>query len=389
MINAVLPNELLDYIFELSKNDHTSEVCCHWYHIVANRRNPPIIEKLKRFNMFRNLKLGSEPHKAALFPFHRSLEEVYKEVNWEKRELENNPSNALRVISERETRINLYFLYELLKQSHTFKSPETVRLLFSWTGVKPVNESRLAEPGYLQRVFEANRESFASRRALELYRNPLPDRNPFPEFCVSHYFLPNLGMFWNLKILKIVPISYKRERMGLRGIPREIATMKQLEKLEISFSFIPDIPDFLGEMTQLRALTLNDNQHEYIPESFLKLTNLRHLNLDNNCFTSLPEGFGQLRSLRVVWLSKNRLKTVPDSVSQLDQLAYLNLWDNPIEILPNSLLALPQLKAIPLNPEKVKLDQETIDKFGRLHDFVYDLDLLPEYMELEETEEDI
>src|SRR2546430_2043400 len=100
----------------------------------------------------------------------------------------------------------------------------------------------------------------------------------------------------------------KRLTAALRATPRNTEYNKQghLIKLDLSSSYITQLPEELGQLTRLRELSLSSNQLTHIPPELGQLANLQTLYLESNQLIHIPPELGQLANLRKLYLENNQ-----------------------------------------------------------------------------------
>ncbi|BAT54696.1 leucine-rich repeat-containing protein [Nostoc sp. NIES-3756] len=136
----------------------------------------------------------------------------------------------------------------------------------------------------------------------------------------------------------------------LTQLPDAIASLTQLKSLELSYNQLTQLPDAIVSLTQLRILSLARNQLTILPETFCGLSQLRNLNLFSNQFNSIPSWINQLSSLEVLGIGNNYIRDLPDSIECCTSLQQLNLGDeaggNPLVEIPAPIRGLKSLKSL-------------------------------------------
>jgi hypothetical protein len=114
-------------------------------------------------------------------------------------------------------------------------------------------------------------------------------------------------------------------------VPR-IASLPQLEELDLSENSIAAIPDNIAQLSNLQILTLEENDLQNLPQSLTQLSNLRIVNLKDNDFDEFPQLVMQLPALEHVDLSTNHIESVLVSQDLLRSLGdrTIDLTDNPL-----------------------------------------------------------
>ncbi|KAK8985577.1 hypothetical protein V6N11_068830 [Hibiscus sabdariffa] len=159
--------------------------------------------------------------------------------------------------------------------------------------------------------------------------------------------LPKTNWSGPLKSLE-VSSSYLQE------LPDSIGNLRSLEMLDLSYSSLTgSIPAALGNLTQLKHLDLSENNLSGLfPISVFNLTQLGFLDLSgNNLSGLLPISVFNLTQLGFLDLSRNNLSgLLPISVFNLTQLGFLDLSrNNLIGSLPSRVSRLSRLRLLDLH----------------------------------------
>ncbi|KAK9080146.1 hypothetical protein SSX86_001821 [Deinandra increscens subsp. villosa] len=141
----------------------------------------------------------------------------------------------------------------------------------------------------------------------------------------------------------------------LQNIPEFGKNMRRLEHLYLDGTIIKKLPENFGEMCDLRNLDVSRTFVEELPPSIYRLKKLRLLHA-NNCLLSfkmgcfLNPGLHTLSSrLKEVDLSYCNLCVVPDGIGLLFHLITLDLSGNEFVALPESIGLLSKLRVLCLN----------------------------------------
>ena len=151
-------------------------------------------------------------------------------------------------------------------------------------------------------------------------------------------------------IKKINKASLAIKRIDLEGweeIPSEIEKCKNLEKLDIAYSDIEKIPEFVSQLPKLKTLNFYGcveiefptNLHTYPSlkelgvfcknqkelEIIFGLENIEKLTITGR-FTSISEKIGELSCLKELIFLSLPLTKLPKSLSQLTELSKLEIW---------------------------------------------------------------
>ena len=144
--------------------------------------------------------------------------------------------------------------------------------------------------------------------------------------------------------------------LKLRKLPEAIASLTQLQELNLSNNQLTELPEAIASLTQLQVLYLHNNQLWKLPEVIISLTQLRVLDLYNNQLWKLPETIPFLTQLQELYLQNNKLRELSETIASLTQLQRLNLNNNQLSELPQAIAFLTQLQRLslknnPLNPD--------------------------------------
>ncbi|MBE9210815.1 leucine-rich repeat domain-containing protein [Nostoc sp. LEGE 06077] len=154
--------------------------------------------------------------------------------------------------------------------------------------------------------------------------------------------------------------------MGLTELPEEIASVTQLQTLNLSRNQLTQLPEAISSLTQLQTLNLFGNQLTQLPEAIASLTQLQTLNLFGNQLTQLPEAIANLTQLQTLDLSHNQLTELPEAIANLTQLQTLDLSHNQLTELPEAIANLTQLQELNLSKNKLTELPEAIASLRQL-----------------------
>lgn len=170
----------------------------------------------------------------------------------------------------------------------------------------------------------------------------------------------------------------------LNALPDWLAKLP-LQRLEVSFNKLTDLPQNIGKIGTLEYVDLAYNQLSSLPESLCQCTKIKNLSVQGNKkISALPEGLAQLKRLVYfcatscsltevpeglracvdlfnVEISLNPIAALPDWIGEWRALNYLDIAHTQISQLPASIQKLPKLTG--LNIEKTPLSQK--DTFQR------------------------
>ena len=140
----------------------------------------------------------------------------------------------------------------------------------------------------------------------------------------------DIGKLTNLRTLIV-------EESLLRYIPQSLFALPEMRKLEITSAhhtpFETIIPPSIKHMKHLRYLKLDRVGLSELPAEFLTLQKLEKLDLRWNMLSDLPDQLAGMDKLKTAILSSNHLRHMP-AVPQMKSLQELRLANNPIKFIP-------------------------------------------------------
>jgi hypothetical protein len=152
----------------------------------------------------------------------------------------------------------------------------------------------------------------------------------------------------------------------LTNFPREIFNLADtLEKLDLSFNNLSELPADFGRLKKLKILFCSENRFKALPEVLADCPlldivgfksnvietvpakalnpNLRWLILTNNRIAELPAQIGNCKRMQKLMLAGNRLKELPVELSNCHNLSLLRISANRLSKFPKWLLRMPKL----------------------------------------------
>jgi leucine-rich repeat protein SHOC2 len=121
----------------------------------------------------------------------------------------------------------------------------------------------------------------------------------------------------------VVKLNLRKQK--IKGFPKEILRMKNLQYLDLSRNNIKELPDSIVTLTSLQYLIVSRTGLELLPSNIGKLENLKHLNVNQNEISVIPYSFGDLEKLEVADLWSNNLDYFPESMNKLKNLKWMDL----------------------------------------------------------------
>ena len=116
----------------------------------------------------------------------------------------------------------------------------------------------------------------------------------------------------------------------LMYLPKEIGSLKYLEKFGIKNNSLQDLPDEIGLLPKLQWLNIEKNELLYLPRQFDLLKSLNYLNLSRNKLENVPAQLFQLSNLNVLVISHNCIKSIKDDdIMGLSAMQKVDLRENP------------------------------------------------------------
>lgn len=136
------------------------------------------------------------------------------------------------------------------------------------------------------------------------------------------------------------------EQYSLKEVPEIIKECTELEKLDISFTGITEIPDFVFQLPKLKELNyLGCTELRSQPKSFSSKQPLEKLSIyigKNHKFIANIENLTTLKSLVI----NGSLKEIPDAVYDIPNLQELELFDTKIATVSEKIQQFKKLKKL-------------------------------------------
>lgn len=161
-----------------------------------------------------------------------------------------------------------------------------------------------------------------------------------------------------LKKIAKDPLAVKRLNFNnyYKEIPKEVAKCINLEVLDVSYSDIRHIPDFVSELPKLKSLRIMGCQELKFPTNLTSFPSLTELSVTVNKPKHLA-AVCELEKLASLTLS-GEIVAVPETIKNLRHLKQLNLFALPMVQLPVALQKLPKLQILELSVTERKFDLE-------------------------------
>eukprot|EP00904_Undaria_pinnatifida_P014185 jgi/Undpi1/9898/HiC_scaffold_28.g12352.m1 len=149
-------------------------------------------------------------------------------------------------------------------------------------------------------------------------------------------------------------VSLKLRKNRLTAVPPEVFSLESLSLLDLTGNAIRELPEEkLGATVALKSLLLSGNRLSCLPSSVGHLEALETLELSDNTIRSLPESIGGLKRLTVLTVSNNRLTRLPQSLGRLTSVTLLDFSRNSIEVFPEGLARLVALTSLDVRENKL------------------------------------
>ena len=205
----------------------------------------------------------------------------------------------------------------------------------------------------------------------------------YPKPKIDEFDFSQLSKFTNLKKVNFEDLKLKsvpREIKGLENISdlnlmsnqvdfSEITGFKNLEKLNLSDNKISNI-EGIENLSKLNKLELNFNEINEIPDNLNKLQSLEILDLTGNKLSEISKGISELKNLKVLNLSINKINSIKEPLDKLINLETLVLSENKIEKIDKELYKLKNLKKLDFQRNKINEIPDDLNKLNHLETLV-------------------
>ena len=143
--------------------------------------------------------------------------------------------------------------------------------------------------------------------------------------------------------------SLNLSNLNMTELPDEIAELKNLISLDVSYNHLRTIPDWICFHRSLIKINLRGNSINTLPDSFAELKKLRFLDIGINGFKSvefekISECLKKLELLEHLDLEAVNIKTLPYWIGDFPNLEFLNLRYCELNTLPDTIKKLVNLK---------------------------------------------
>ncbi|XP_048132301.1 disease resistance protein RUN1-like [Rhodamnia argentea] len=132
----------------------------------------------------------------------------------------------------------------------------------------------------------------------------------------------------------------------LRKLHESFARVASLVELDLSYTAITILPDFIGNQKSLSVLNLGHTGIDCLPWSIVNLRELQSLVLAYTKIRELPYSIGNLESLLKLDVSGTQCLQLPKSIGDLSRLKVLDISYSWIRELPRSTVELKELEEL-------------------------------------------
>ena len=132
-----------------------------------------------------------------------------------------------------------------------------------------------------------------------------------------------------------------------------LSGLQYLEHIDLSWTGLSAVPDWIFQLPALKALYLNNNQLTQVWNLSPNCLNLKELHLFANQLSELPMDVGLLTNLELLDVSNNQLTSLPQEIGSLTKLTMLMVSRNLLESLPREVQSLRHLEVLDLSDNQL------------------------------------
>lgn len=177
------------------------------------------------------------------------------------------------------------------------------------------------------------------------------------------------------------PLSVKRiDLEGWDEIPPEIEKCKNLEKLDIGYTDIETIPEFVSQLPKLKTLNFYGCVELNFPNNLSSYPSLKELGVFCRNQKELEMIFS-LESKEKLTIT-GRVNIIPETIGRMKNLKSLSFFAVPLTKLPNSLSQLNNLLQLEVNTGLAKINFEQMINVLRESKKLTDLKLRTQELEI-------
>lgn len=139
-----------------------------------------------------------------------------------------------------------------------------------------------------------------------------------------------LVLIVNINYLKVnnkVPIF-----LSLAWLPGELAQLKKLDSLNMSFNSLSTFPDSFVNFKALKTVNISHNKLKEFPLFLCQLTQVNFVDLSDNEIQIIPTGIEVISAVEIN-LNRNQISVIPESISNCRNLKVLRLEENCISLM--------------------------------------------------------
>ena len=111
----------------------------------------------------------------------------------------------------------------------------------------------------------------------------------------------------------------------LKEVPASIATLKNLNALDLGRNKLKELPEWLGDLQYMQEFSAPKNKFQSMPLVLCQWKHLKRLDLHQNEIPGLTACMGDLKELMSIDLWSNDLEDFPDELSGMTALKFMDL----------------------------------------------------------------
>ena len=128
-----------------------------------------------------------------------------------------------------------------------------------------------------------------------------------------------------------VPSAKTATQTEYKSLERALQNPDKVYRLNLSGMMMTELPADIAKLKNLQYLDLSFNQLDSLPKELCTLNNLETLNVLFNQITRLPDEFSTLKKLRNLNIANNKISEVPIVLTQLTGLQNLDIAGNSLQ----------------------------------------------------------
>ncbi|WP_020537985.1 leucine-rich repeat domain-containing protein [Lewinella cohaerens] len=170
---------------------------------------------------------------------------------------------------------------------------------------------------------------------------------------------------------------------------KRIGELKNLRVLDISGSWITEIPDEIQNCKYLRSIIANASRLEKISPAIGQLRELRNANFGYCNLRSIPRELGEVESLWSLGLGGNQLNDLPESISNLKNVMFFSIDKNRFTEFPNEVLGLESVVNLWMHGNDFKTASVELNNLPRMSHLLIDAHEIENINELKQSMLDV